>query len=195
MGAEWQVWFMPTTPLAFRPLRSNWRIHLCIACFCIYKLEGERVVRQLLKRYCVLRFSNVYGNAYDIPDRVIPKFVRTALQGGELVLEGGEQIIDFTHIDDTVASIIQCMNLLQSERILQDTIHILPGVPNKITDIIGLLRNQGLQFTVRTNAPRSYDVQRFVGSTVRREQLLGKRNFIRLEEGIRWTLRQLSPKE
>lgn len=87
------------------------------------------------------------------------------------------------------------MNLLQSERILQETIHILPGVPNKITDIIGLLRDQGLQFTVRTNAPRSYDVQRFVGSTVRREQLLGKRNFIRLEEGFRWTLRQLSPKE
>ena len=162
-------------------------------------LEGERIVRQLLKRHCVLRFSNVYGNAYgnayDIPDRVIPKFVRTAQVGGELVLEGGDQIIDFTHIDDTVASIIQCMNLLQSERILQETIHILPGVPNKITDIIGLLRNQGLQFTVRTNAPRSYDVQRFVGSTVRREQLLGKRNFIRLEEGIRWTLRQLSPKE
>ncbi len=160
-----------------------------------YKLEGERIVRSLVKRNCVLRFSNVYGNSYDIPDRVVPKFVRTALQGGELVLEGGDQIIDFTHIDDTVASIIQCMSLLQSERILQETIHILPGVPNKITDIIGLLRDQGLQFTVRTNAPRSYDVQRFVGSTVRREQLLGKRNFIRLEEGIRWTLRQLSPKE
>lgn len=158
-----------------------------------YKLEGERIVRQLLKRYCVLRFSNVYGNAYDIPDRVIPKFVRTAQAGGELVLEGGEQIIDFTHIDDTVASIMHCIRLLQSGKIVQETIHILPGVPNKITDIIGLLRDQGLQFTVRTNGPRSYDVQRFVGSTVRREQLLGKRDFIELKEGLRRMLECFRP--
>ena len=149
-----------------------------------YKLEGERIVRQLLKRHCVLRFSNVYGNAYDIPDRVIPKFVRTAQAGGELVLEGGEQIIDFTHIDDTVTSIMHCIRLLQSGEIVQETIHILPGVPNKITDIITILRNKGLRFTVRTNAPRSYDVVEFIGDPTKRKSLLGNQEFISLEKGI-----------
>ena len=64
-----------------------------------YKLEAERAVRANVKKNCVLRFSNVYGNEYDIPGRVIPKFVKTAVEGGELALEGGKQIIDFTYAD------------------------------------------------------------------------------------------------
>ena len=178
------MWFMPTTPLAFRPLQANWRIHLCIACFCIYMLEGERIVRQLLKRHCVLRFSNVYGNAYDIPDRVIPKFVRTAQAGGELVLEGGDQVIDFTHIDDTVSCIVKCMDMIVSKQINEETINILPGVENRITSIIDILRANGLNFTVRKNAARTYDVQRFVGDPSTRKRIFGNDDFISLEDGI-----------
>lgn len=149
-----------------------------------YKLEGERTVRQYAKRHCILRFSNVYGNAYDIPDRVIPKFVHTALDGGELVLEGGNQIIDFTYIGDTVSSIIKCMKKLDTGDITQETIHILPGVENKITDIIDILRGMGLQFTVRKNEPRSYDVQRFIGNPVHRKAVLGDVPFSDLRTGI-----------
>ena len=149
-----------------------------------YKLEGERVVRNLMRRHCILRFSNVYGNSYDIPNRVIPKFVQTAVSGGELVLEGGSQVIDFTYIDDTVHSIIQCMKKLESREINQATIHISPGIENKITDIIDILRAKGYNFTVRKNELRDYDVQRFIGDSSHRKEVLGDVSFINIREGI-----------
>ena len=149
-----------------------------------YKLEGERVVRNLMRRHCILRFSNVYGNSYDIPNRVIPKFVQTAVSGGELVLEGGCQVIDFTYIDDTVHSIIQCMKKLESREINQATIHISPGIENKITDIIDILRAKGYNFTVRKNELRDYDVQRFIGDSSHRKEVLGDVSFINIREGI-----------
>lgn len=165
------------------PVKGNAEL-LPLNVYGFYKLEGERIVRSLVRKNCVLRFSNIYGNLYDIPGRVIPTFVSTAIKGGEIRLEGGEQIIDFTYIDDTVASIIQCMKMLQSGDIDAETVHISPGVANKITDIIDILRDMGFKFAVRKNPPRSYDVQRFVGDTVHRQQIFGDRSFIGLREGI-----------
>ncbi len=151
-----------------------------------YKLEGERIVKALFEKYCVLRFSNVYGNTYDIPKRVIPKFVQTALQGGELTLEGGAQIIDFTFIDDTVMSIIRCMEFLEAGRIKKETIHILPGRKNKITDIIDVLQKKQMRFSVSKKNARNYDVQQFVGNPYHMRDVLriNPNDFITLEEGI-----------
>ncbi|MCR5124276.1 MAG: NAD(P)-dependent oxidoreductase [Treponema sp.] len=150
-----------------------------------YKLEGERAVRANVRKNCVLRFSNVYGNEYDIGGRVVPAFVRGAMNGEELVLEGGKQIIDFTYIGDTVSSIIKCMKLLQSGKMTQDTIHILPGVQNKITDLIDILRDMGFNFTVRKNPPRNYDVQQFIGNPEHRKEILGEENFTDLRTGVK----------
>ena len=151
-----------------------------------YKLEGERVVKSTIENYCILRFSNVYGNAYDLPKRVIPKFVTTAIQGGELVLEGGSQLIDFTFIDDTIKSIIKCMEQLCSGKMKKETIHILPGRLNKITDIIDILRKGNMNFSVSTRNARSYDVQQFLGTPKHMHEILGlnPNDFATLEDGI-----------
>ena len=150
-----------------------------------YKLEGERIIKSTVKRYCILRFSNVYGNDYDIPTRVIPAFVRTAMSGGEITLEGGSQVIDFTHINDTVQAIIKCMQMLDSKRFESETIHVLPGVANKITDIIDILREMGLRFSVKVNPPRNYDVQRFVGNPSHLRETLGNVAVTDLRTGIK----------
>ena len=151
-----------------------------------YKLEGERVVKSTIENYCILRFSNVYGNTYDIPKRVIPKFVKTAIQGGELFLEGGSQLIDFTFIDDTIKSIIKCMEQLSSGKMKKETIHILPGRLNKITDIIDILRKGNMNFSVSTRNARSYDVQQFLGTPKHMHEILGlnPNDFTTLEDGI-----------
>lgn len=151
-----------------------------------YKLEGERVVKSTIEKYCILRFSNVYGNTYDIPKRVIPKFVQAALQGGELTLEGGSQIIDFTFIDDTVRSIVRCMEFLDTGKIRNETIHILPGRKNKITDIIDILQKKQMRFSVSKKNARNYDVQQFVGNPYHMRDVLriNPNDFITLEEGI-----------
>lgn len=156
-----------------------------------YKLEGERLVQNMAKKYFILRFSNVYGNSYDIPDRVIPKFVRQAIKGEELVLEGGGQEIDFTFIDDTVDSIIRCIKLLQNDEIQKEILHILPGVSNKITDVIDILKKLGYQITVKTNPPRTYDVEKFIGEPSKRIKILGNCKFTNLNDGIKNLLSEL----
>jgi len=159
-----------------------------------YKLEGERVVKSTIEKYCILRFSNVYGNTYDIPKRVVPKFVQTALQGGELTLEGGSQIIDFTFIDDTVKSIIRCMEFLDTGKIRNETIHILPGRKNKITDIIDILKNKKLNFSTSIKSPRSYDVQQFLGNPKHMHEILGlnPQEFKTLDCGIEELISRIS---
>ncbi len=157
-----------------------------------YKLEGERLVQKIAQKYFILRFSNVYGNAYDINDRVVPRFVWQALHDAQLVLEGGKQEIDFTYINDTVDSIIRCIDLLQSDKIIKDELHISPGNRNKITDIIDILKNAGYQVESTVNPPRSYDVEKFIGDPSKRIQVLGNRNFTTLNEGIQKLLKSLN---
>ena len=81
------------------------------------KPVGESMVRQYTERFglrsCILRFSNVYGGSRDILDRVIPRFVLAGLQGDSIEIHGGDQMFDFTHIDDTVTGIVRAMELLQ----------------------------------------------------------------------------------
>jgi nucleoside-diphosphate-sugar epimerase len=154
-----------------------------------YKLEGERLVEKHIHNYFILRFSNVYGNRYDIPDRVIPKFIHNALTGKELVLEGGGQIIDFTHISDTVSSISKCIELLSSDKQFKEDLLILPGKENKITDLIEIIENEiGSKLIIRQNGKRNYDVEKFIGNNQKRKYLLGNVEFLTLREGIKKTI-------
>lgn len=152
-----------------------------------YKLRAEEYIRRHLQKYIILRFSNVYGNTYDRCERVIPKFVKAAMSGGTITLEGGEQIIDFTYIDDTVQAIIKSMECLFTGKISKDTIHILPGKDNKITCIIDILEKLGYKFQVETNDPRNYDVQQFYGDPTHMQASLGldPEKFTSLENGIK----------
>ncbi len=149
------------------------------------KLNGEKLVKGLINRYVILRFSNVYGNSYDIGGRVIPSFINKALNNETLFLEGGDQIIDFTHIEDTVDCVLKSVELLQNNTIDSEEIHISPGVENKITDIIYCLEhllNKKLKVAVREK--RDYDVVRFVGDSSHRENVLGRKSFKSLQTGI-----------
>jgi nucleoside-diphosphate-sugar epimerase len=162
-----------------------------------YKLRSEEYIRRNLRKYIILRFSNVYGNTYDRCERVIPKFVHAAISGGTITLEGGEQIIDFTYIDDTVQAIIQAMKKLFSGEITKDTIHILPGRDNSIKDIISILEKLGYSPTVETNEPRDYDVQKFYGDPTHMQESLGldPAKFTSLENGIKQYINRIHNEE
>lgn len=149
------------------------------------KLDGEYLVESLISKYAILRFSNVYGNNYDIDGRVIPSFIKSAINGKPLFLEGGDQIIDFTHIDDTIECIIKTVILLKTDKIKSEVIHISPGVENKITDIIQYLKKiLGKDLRVITTEKRSYDVVRFIGDPTHRKNILGNLEFKTLYKGI-----------
>ena len=79
-----------------------------IGAYGIMKLAGEWLVqdysRQYNLDYTIIRPSAVYG-PYDVEDRVVSKFLTTAMRGGELIVNGADDSLDFTYIDDAAMGI------------------------------------------------------------------------------------------
>jgi nucleoside-diphosphate-sugar epimerase len=75
----------------------------------IMKLAGEWLVRDHAARtgsdYTILRPSAVYGPR-DVEDRVVSKFLLTAMRGGEIQVNGSNESLDFTHVDDAAQGIV-----------------------------------------------------------------------------------------
>jgi nucleoside-diphosphate-sugar epimerase len=75
----------------------------------IMKLAGEHLVKDYARRghfdYTIIRPSAVYGPR-DIEDRVVSKFLTTAMRGGTLKVKGAAECLDFTHVDDLAAGLV-----------------------------------------------------------------------------------------
>ena len=78
------------------------------------------------------------------------------------------------------------MEFLDAGKIKKETIHILPGRENRITDIIDILREKQMHFSVLKKDARSYDVQQFLGNSNHMRDVLelDPSHFVTLEEGI-----------
>ena len=80
----------------------------------ILKLTGENLVKDYHRRgifdYVVIRPSAVYG-PLDVTDRVLSKFVISAMHNNTLRVNGAGEKLDFTYIDDTSDGIVlACLN-------------------------------------------------------------------------------------
>ena len=75
----------------------------------ILKLAGEWLVRDYSRRsglsHVIVRPSAVYG-PYDVEDRVVSKFLLTAMRNGEIQVNGPDEALDFTYVDDTASGIV-----------------------------------------------------------------------------------------
>ena len=75
----------------------------------IMKLAGEWLVRDYTRSsgmaHTIIRPSAVYG-PLDVEDRVIAKFMLTAMRGGVLKVNGREETLDFTYVDDAADGIV-----------------------------------------------------------------------------------------
>jgi len=75
----------------------------------IMKLTGEDIVRDYHRRgafdYAIVRPSAVYG-PLDVEDRVVAKFMLQAMRGGVLRVNGAEETLDFTYVDDAADGIV-----------------------------------------------------------------------------------------
>ena len=78
----------------------------------ILKLAGEWLVKDYQKYgidYTIFRPSAVYG-PLDVEDRVISKFLITAMRGGVLKVNGVNETLDFTYVDDAASGIVAALN-------------------------------------------------------------------------------------
>jgi nucleoside-diphosphate-sugar epimerase len=75
----------------------------------IMKLAGEWLVRDYTRSsgiaHTIIRPSAVYG-PLDVEDRVIAKFMLTAMRGGTLKVNGAGETLDFTYVDDVADGIV-----------------------------------------------------------------------------------------
>ena len=75
----------------------------------ILKLAGEWLVKDYSRRtnmsHIIIRPSAVYGPG-DVEDRVVSKFLLNAMRGQEIQVNGPEELLDFTYVDDTARGIV-----------------------------------------------------------------------------------------
>ena len=75
----------------------------------IMKLSGEHIVKDYSRRNCfnhtIIRPSAVYG-PLDVEDRVIAKFMLTAMRSGLLKVNGASETLDFTYVEDAADGIV-----------------------------------------------------------------------------------------
>lgn len=75
----------------------------------IMKLAGEWLVKDYSRKgyfnHTILRPSAVYG-PLDVEDRVISKFILTAMRGEVLKVNGINETLDFTYVDDAANGIV-----------------------------------------------------------------------------------------
>ncbi len=154
------------------------------------KIQGENLFTSFAKangnNCLILRFANIYGNQYDLFDRVIPKFIRAITFGKELTIEGGGQIIDFTHIDDTVNTILKSIQYMEEHECIIDDFHILPGTGWSLYQLIEYVENiLDKKAIIKTNEKRNYDVEKFIGDPTKIKTILKSQDFLSLEDGLK----------
>ena len=75
----------------------------------ILKLSGEWLVKDYTRRtdlvHTIIRPSAVYG-PLDVEDRVISKFILRAMRGQPLQVNGAQETLDFTYVDDAADGIV-----------------------------------------------------------------------------------------
>ena len=75
----------------------------------IMKLAGEWLVKDYTTRdnlvHTIIRPSAVYG-PLDVEDRVIAKFMLTAMRDGTLNVNGANETLDFTYVEDAADGIV-----------------------------------------------------------------------------------------
>lgn len=119
----------------------------------IMKYQGEHIVQDYARRtgmeYVIIRPSAVYGE-WDVEDRVVSKFMLNAMRGGTLKVNGPDEVLDFSYVEETATGIVlaatqeqaanQVFNITRSDTrlyTLQDAAELAVSIAGSGTVISG----------------------------------------------------------
>jgi nucleoside-diphosphate-sugar epimerase len=119
----------------------------------IMKLAGEWLTRDYTRRtgmgHTVIRPSAVYG-PLDVEDRVVSKFLMTAMNQGIIQVNGAAEELDFTYVDDAAQGIAQAA---VSGDTWNTTYNLTRGRARSLQEAAQLAINIAQGGSMRVNAP------------------------------------------
>ncbi|MDO5604788.1 MAG: NAD-dependent epimerase/dehydratase family protein [Paracoccus sp. (in: a-proteobacteria)] len=159
------------------------------------KLAGEAYCSAYAAAFSVptvaLRFSNVYGPGSWRKGSVVAEFIRKAMAGETITINGdGSQTRDFIHVDDLTRAIILAATM---PGLSGELFQIATGRETSVNELLAMLtpefRAAGLPEITTTRAGRSAaDVMRNFADASKAAEMLGWRPVIGLEGGLRETV-------
>jgi nucleoside-diphosphate-sugar epimerase len=139
-------------------------------------------------KYTIVRFSNVYGSMRDLPQRVIPRFMKSALEGEPLILNGGSQVLDFTFIDDVIDGLTSLISRVGSrtESVINNDFHFCSGQGTSIRELAELIKEvTASKSEIIVSPSKRYDVVRFIGDSSKAQRSLGFRITFNIRSGLK----------
>lgn len=129
-----------------------------------------------------LRYFTVYGPGQR-PDMAFTRFIRAAIQGGELTVYGtGEQVRDFTYVDDVINA-----NLLAATSDVRPgvVLNVAGGSHTTVNEVLTVLKElTGSELLVRRVEGVAGDVRRTGGDTAAIRSQLGWSPAVELRDGL-----------
>jgi len=117
----------------------------------IMKLAGEWLTRDYTRHtgmaHTIIRPSAVYG-PLDVEDRVVSKFLSTARRGGTIQVNGANESLDFTYVDDVARGIAEAT---VSDRTQNTTYNVTRGRARTLKESAQLAINIALQGQIQIN--------------------------------------------
>lgn len=165
-----------------------------LAPYAVSKLAAEQYCRVFASVYGLetvsLRYFNVFGRHQDPASQysaVVPRFISAMREGRAPTIYGtGQQLRDFTHIDNVVAANVLAMDAPDASG---GVFNIGCGTSHSLNELVEVLnRLLGTEIEAVHTAPRPGDVERSWADISLAEKLLGYAPGVDFEEGLRLTL-------
>jgi len=162
------------------------------------KLAAEQLLKTYRKlyglNYVTLRLANVYGSQRDLPQRVIPRFIDSTRKNSPFTINGGNQIIDFTFIDDVTDGITKLVEKISKNGLefMGEDYNFATGHGTSVADLAKLIKkifNSNSELSYRKE--RDYDVQNFVGDYSKAKSAFSFDPKHSLQEGLEAYKKQL----
>lgn len=163
----------PISPYSFSKLAST---HFC-----------QMAARTFDLPVTVLRLFPVYG-PFQEGSMFIPSAIRDLVLKGAFKMSRGEQIREFTYVDDVVDAYLKVASCPEARG---ELLNVGNGVPCRLQDVIGIIRKLlGGETTVEVGAIpyRKGEGGEIFCSNLRVRQLTGWSPSVSLEEGLRVTV-------
>lgn len=151
----------------------------------IMKLAGEWLTRDYTRQtgmaHVVVRPSAVYG-PMDVEDRVVSRFLTTAMQQGIIQVNGAMEELDFTYVTDAARGIAQAA---VSDLAWNTTYNITRGRARTLQEAAELAINIAQGGSMRINDPDTNFPSRGTLNTTRAQLDFGYEPTVDIEQGFR----------